>query len=163
MLKINELKNLRNSQNRDKHDEEVNMGNMTNTSLSNFNNQNNFNNTNNKTNSRIEIDADGNEGLNDGNESEEINDTVNNIDKIKNKNKTNNKKIFMTEKEILKFDNKDLFTFHDLIVPGGKNARLCLVNEPYNKNLRITDIADNFKFYEPTPVIVLIGANTKRK
>ena len=33
------------------------------------------------------------------------------------------KKIFMTE-HFMKFDNKDLFTFHDLIVPGGKNAKL---------------------------------------
>jgi hypothetical protein len=61
------------------------------------------------------------------------------------------------------FDNKDFFNFHDLIVPGGKNASLCLVNEPFNKNLRVSDIADHFKFIEPQQVIVLIGANTKRK
>ena len=36
------------------------------------------------------------------------------------------------------FDNKDFFNFPDLIVPGGKNASLFLVNEPFNlKNLVI--------------------------
>ena len=72
------------------------------------------------------------------------------------------KQLLMTEVP-LPFDSHDLYTFHDLIVPGGKNARLCLINEPFNKNLRITEIADHFQFYEPTPVIVLIGANTKNK
>ena len=72
------------------------------------------------------------------------------------------KKLLMTEVSNA-FDNKDFFNFHDLIVPGGKNASLCLVNEPFNKNLRVSDIADHFKFIEPQQVIVLIGANTKRK
>ena len=72
------------------------------------------------------------------------------------------KKLLMTEVSNV-FDNKDFFNFHDLIVPGGKNASLCLVNEPFNKNLRVSDIADHFKFIEPQQVIVLIGANTKRK
>ena len=72
------------------------------------------------------------------------------------------KKLLMTEVSN-NFDNKDFFSFHDLIVPGGKNASLCLVNEPFNKNLRVSDIADHFKFIEPQQVIVLIGANTKRK
>ena len=72
------------------------------------------------------------------------------------------KKLLMTEVSNA-FDNKDFFNFHDLIVPGGKNASLCLVNEPFNKNLRVSDIADHYKFIEPQQVIVLIGANTKRK
>ena len=72
------------------------------------------------------------------------------------------KKILMTEVTNV-FDTKDLYHFHDLIVPGGKNASLCLVNEPFNKNLRVSDIADHFKFIEPQQVIVLIGANTRRK
>ena len=72
------------------------------------------------------------------------------------------KKLLMTEVSN-NFDNKDFFSFHDLIVPGGKNASLCLVNEPFNKNLRVSDIADHFKFIEPQQVIVLIGANTQRK
>ena len=72
------------------------------------------------------------------------------------------KKILMTEVTNV-FDTKDLYNFHDLIVPGGKNASLCLVNEPFNKNLRVSDIADHFKFIEPQQVIVLIGANTRRK
>jgi hypothetical protein len=74
-----------------------------------------------------------------------------------------NQKIFMTDYKLANFDNKDFFTFHDLIIPGGKNAKLCLVNDPFNKNIRVTEIADHFKFYEPKPTIVLIGANTKRK
>ena len=72
------------------------------------------------------------------------------------------KKLLMTEVSN-NFDTKDFFSFHDLIVPGGKNASLCLVNDPFNKNLRVSDIADHFKFIEPQQVIVLIGANTKRK
>ena len=72
------------------------------------------------------------------------------------------KKLLMTEVSNT-FDNKDFFSFHYLIVPGWKNASLCLVNEPFNKNLRVSDIADHFKFIEPQQVIVLIGANTKRK
>ena len=72
------------------------------------------------------------------------------------------KKLLMTEVTNV-FDTKDLCNFHDLIVPGGKNASLCLVNEPFNKNLRVSDIADHFKFIEPQQVIVLIGANTRRK
>ena len=72
------------------------------------------------------------------------------------------KKLLMTEVTNV-FDTKDLYHFHDLIVPGGKNASLCLVNEPFNKNLRVSDIADHFKFIEPQQVIVLIGANTRRK
>ena len=58
------------------------------------------------------------------------------------------KKLLMTEVTNV-FDTKDLYHFHDLIVPGGKNASLCLVNEPFNKNLRVSDIADHFKFIEP--------------
>ena len=72
------------------------------------------------------------------------------------------KKILITEVTNV-FYTKDLYHFHDLIVPGGKNASLCLVNEPFNKNLRVSDIADHFKFIEPQQVIVLIGANTRRK
>jgi hypothetical protein len=75
----------------------------------------------------------------------------------------NDKKIFMTENQLFKYDNKELFIFNDMIIPGGKNAKLCVVNDPYNKNMRVTEIADHFKFYEPNPVIVLIGANTKNK
>ena len=70
------------------------------------------------------------------------------------------KKLLMTEVSNA-FDNKDFFSYHDLIVPGGKNASLCLVNDPFNKNLRVTDIADHYKFIEPQQVIVLIGANSK--
>ena len=61
------------------------------------------------------------------------------------------------------FDNKDMYSFHNLIIPNGRNAELCLINEPFNKNLNINDIVDHFNFYEPYPVINLIGANTKRK
>jgi hypothetical protein len=67
---------------------------------------NNLLNTNSKINktvsSRIEIDAES-EGL----------------------NKTDNKEVFITQnKQANFFDNKEYYTFHDLIVPGGKNAKL---------------------------------------
>lgn len=74
-----------------------------------------------------------------------------------------NQKIFMTDYKMNNFDNKDLYIFQDLIIPGGKNAKLCIISEPFDKNVRVSEIADHFKFYEPTPTIVLIGANTKRK
>ena len=61
------------------------------------------------------------------------------------------------------FDNKDIFTSHDLIIPNGKNAKLILINEPNNKNLKINEILELFNIYEPTPIINLIGANTKNK
>ena len=61
-----------------------------------------------------------------------------------------------------KFETKEILSFHDLIIPGGKNAKLCLVVDPFAKTLRVTEIADHFKFHEPTPVIMLIGANTNR-
>jgi hypothetical protein len=38
-------------------------------------------------------------------------------------------KIFMTE-NFLHLESKELFTFHDVIVPGGKNSKL--VNKKYN-------------------------------
>jgi hypothetical protein len=79
---------------------------------------------------------------------------IESIDKPKNN-------IFDTE--VNKPISKGLFSFHDLIVPGGKNAKLCLINEPFNKNLRITEIVDHFNFYEPFPVINIIGGNTNRK
>ena len=60
-------------------------------------------------------------------------------------------------------DAKDLYSYHDLIVPGGKNAHLCFLNDPNAKNLRVTEVADHYHFYEPVPVIVLIGANTNQK
>ncbi len=60
------------------------------------------------------------------------------------------------------FNDKELFSFHDLIIPGGKNGKLCLVNDPFNKGLRVSEICDHFKFHEPNSVIILIGANTNR-
>ena len=71
-------------------------------------------------------------------------------------------RILMTQLPQL-FDNKDIYSFHNLIIPNGRNAELCLINEPFNKNLNINEIVDHFNFYEPYPVINLIGANTKRK
>jgi hypothetical protein len=60
-------------------------------------------------------------------------------------------------------DAKDLYSYHDLIVPGGKNAHLCFLNDPNAKNLRVTEVADHYHFYDPISVIVLIGANTNEK
>jgi hypothetical protein len=123
-----------------------------------------------KASTRIEIDAnqletDDNQFVN------QISPIVDRENKDKKLNKSNDnefssddkKKIFMTDYKLLNFDNKELFTFHDMIIPGGKNAKLCMINDPSNKNLRVTEIADHFKFYEPTPCIVLIGANSHRK
>jgi hypothetical protein len=42
------------------------------------------------------------------------------------------KKIFMTDYK-LNFDNKELYTFHDMIIPGGRNAKLCMIHDPLNK------------------------------
>lgn len=38
-----------------------------------------------------------------------------------------------------------------------------MIKDINSKNLRLTEIADHFQFYEPTPTIVLIGANTTKK
>ena len=128
---------------------------------------NSINNHKKDHNNRIEIDAN---TINNENH-EEINNTENlntkeenseNKPKLEDEEETK-KKIFMTDYKLINFDNKEIFTFHDMIIPGGKNAKLCLINEPGNKNLRVTEIADHYKFYEPTPTIVLIGANTKTK
>lgn len=147
---------------------------ITNNTNKNMNNTNNINNMNmsshsitggnkNKASTRIEIDA--------HQLDTEENQLVNQISPMADRGKSNHndkepasdKKIFMTDYKLVNFDNKELFTFHDMIIPGGKNAKLCMVNDPKDKNLRVTEIADHFKFYEPTPSIVLIGANTQRK
>ncbi len=176
MSKFYEIKNLRNSQNRgedgytanssmiDMNDlPQVDTNKNTIQAEAKNNNSMNFSSTSfgnkqNKTNSKIEIDMNSDNEENpkvEPNKQEDIENRIS-ID-------AGSQKIFMTDYKILNFDNKDLFSFHDLIVPGGKNAKLCLINDPFNKNLRVTEIADHFKFYEPTPAIVLIGANTKRK
>jgi len=143
MFKVNDLKNLRSSsitdskENKDLDELEAEADHNVNIMNSSNNNLSNVNKLT-ISNSRIEINAE-----------------TNNLKK--------EKKIFMTDNQLSKFDNPILFTFHDMIVPGGKNAKLCMLTDPYNKNLRVTEIADHFKFYEPTPVIVLIGANTRNK
>ena len=83
-------------------------------------------------------------------------------DKTKKEMDPKKKKLLMTEVSNA-IDNRNFFNYHDMIVPGGRNASLCLVNDPLNKNLRISDVADHYKFIEPQQVIVLIGANTKNK
>ncbi len=118
----------------DKEGGEIDNANITNLNDISVNNSVSLNRMN-TSNSRIEINAD---------------------------NK-NDKKIFLTDYHQVKFDNVELISFHDMIIPNGKNAKLCMVSDPDNKNLRVTEIADHFKFYEPMPVIVLIGANTKNK
>ena len=72
----------------------------------------------------------------------------------------NRKKLLMTEVSN-NFDNKDFFSFHNLIKSWGKNPFFCLVNVSFNKNLRVSDIVDHFKFIKPQQVIVLIGATIK--
>lgn len=80
-------------------------------------------------------------------------------------------KIFLTAgvdlNGIPKYD--EIITYHDLIVPGGKNSRLvrffilkCLIHEPSSKTIRVTEIADHYKFYDPCPVINIIGGNSNK-
>ena len=111
MSKINELKNLRSSFKND-NNSEINIMNISNNSIA-VNKQN-------KNNSRIEIDANimAEQFINNKTNNESMINTGN----IENNEKTlkKNNKIFMTEHH-LKFDNKELYSFHDMIVPGGKN------------------------------------------
>jgi hypothetical protein len=59
-------------------------------------------------------------------------DIVNQMEKPNDPNNTpleegkKGNKLFLTEHKPI-FDNKDLFTFHDLIVPGGRNAKLVTI------------------------------------
>lgn len=100
-----------------------------------------------------------------------INNNKSEIRNIEDNNNSNN--IFLTAgvatnlnniNESLKKDLNNLYTYHDLIIPGGKNARLCIIHNPlliYNK--MEFEIAEHYKFLKPTPVVNLIGANTNNK
>ncbi len=50
----------------------------------------------------------------------------------------------------------------EILIPGGKAAKLVQIPDPRYDGLHISEIADKLKFNEPTPVIVLIGAMTAR-
>lgn len=51
---------------------------------------------------------------------------------------------------------------HDLLIPGGKSAKMIKVTNPRISTEEISEICDKLKFMEPTPVVVLAGAMTNR-
>jgi hypothetical protein len=69
------------------------------------------------------------------------------------------RKTFITDKEgkAEAGEYKMPFTIHDLLIPGGKPAKLSKIPDPSLPDLRISEILFRFKFRDPTPVILLIG------
>lgn len=49
-----------------------------------------------------------------------------------------------------------------MMVPGGANARLIRVHNPWSYWLKVTEICDRLKFLTPLPAIVIAGAQTER-
>lgn len=101
-----------------------------------------------------------------------INNTMTNYDNeketiIKDKEFNKEKGIFLTatgeEYDKGSYSTSEIISYHDLIVPGGKNSRLCIIHHPLIKYVNPSEVADHYKFHEPCPVINLIGANTDRK
>ena len=77
------------------------------------------------------------------------------------------RKTFVTQKEEggkewAVAEYKTTYTLHDMIIPGGKAAKLVNITDPYSKELRMTEILNRLKFKDPLPVIILIGAATDR-
>jgi hypothetical protein len=157
-----ESKNL---QNEEKEEENLNEENEKNSENNNENNENNENIEKNSENieKNSEINENNEKNENEDKKSKNISTSSRKPSNSKITIESINKPKNIFDTEVNKITSKGLFTFHDLIVPGGKNAKLCLINEPFNKNLRITEIADHFQFYEPMPVINIIGGNTNRK
>eukprot|EP00826_Nyctotherus_ovalis_P057204 TRINITY_DN7813_c0_g7_i1.p3 TRINITY_DN7813_c0_g7~~TRINITY_DN7813_c0_g7_i1.p3 ORF type:complete len:153 (-),score=46.98 TRINITY_DN7813_c0_g7_i1:699-1157(-) len=69
------------------------------------------------------------------------------------------RKTFITDKEgkVERGEYKVPFTLHDLLIPGGKAAKLAKIPDVSVGDLRLSEILFRFKFREPTPVILLIG------
>jgi hypothetical protein len=69
------------------------------------------------------------------------------------------RKTFITDKEgkVERGEYKVPFTLHDLLIPGGKAAKLAKIPDISVTDLRLSEILFRFKFREPTPVILLIG------
>ena len=171
----NNNNNEEENNNNNEQEEEQNQNNDNNNEQNENENENNIENNNennNQNENEIENEKKSSLPENDDQKSQLSKKTNNNINNTSRKPSTSNSKIIIEsidkpknifDTEVNKLISKGLFSFHDLIVPGGKNAKLCLINEPFNKNLRITEIADHFFFYEPFPVICIIGGNTNRK
>ena len=49
-----------------------------------------------------------------------------------------------------------------MIIPAGKTAKLVRINNPGDKDFRISEICDKLKFVNASPVIILAGAMTQR-
>lgn len=64
--------------------------------------------------SRIEIDA---------NENNQTKKTNNNIENEQNETKKKNNKVFLTDYQS-SLESKDVFSFHDLIIPNSKTAKI---------------------------------------
>lgn len=118
---------------------------------------------------KIVVQSDNNDGLatpemgiNKYEEMDQVNDLK---QEVLSQYDLNNNNIFLTANNDYKRKENDIdiMSFHDLIVPSGKNARLCVIHDPSSKLLRPSEIADHYKYIEPTPVINLIGANTDKK
>jgi hypothetical protein len=68
------------------------------------------------------------------------------------------RKTFITgENKVDAGEYKQPFIIHDLLIPGGKTAKLARIPDITLADLRISELLFRFKFREPTPVILLIG------
>ena len=67
------------------------------------------------------------------------------------------RKTFITDKQAEAGEYKPPFTIHDLLIPGGKPAKLARIPDPKLPDLRLTELLFRFKFRDPTPVIMLVG------
>lgn len=52
------------------------------------------------------------------------------------------------------------WTLHEMMIPGGKSAKLVKIKDPSNNDFRISEVADKLKFIKAAPVIILSGAMT---
>jgi hypothetical protein len=121
MNKINDLKNLRKSESREsamrsKNGDNPNLINIEVTRVLIFKDE------------EEGIHSEGNDIAMKNTSQSKVNRTVSSrieIDASADEKAKNDKDVFITQnKKYDFFDNKDYYTFHDLIVPGGKNAKL---------------------------------------
>lgn len=52
------------------------------------------------------------------------------------------------------------WTLHDMMVPGGRTAKLIRVPVPASRDFAVDELADKFNWASPAPVIVLAGAES---
>ena len=67
------------------------------------------------------------------------------------------RKTFITDKQAEAGEYKPPFTIHDLLIPGGKPAKLARIPDVKVPDLRLSELLFRFKFRDPTPAIVLVG------